>query len=164
MAAYKVISPLVAYLEAHGDIKPFAGIEGAQTKIVTLNFPANPQNGDPFYFASDSQLDYANAMITAIELIDITTLSVSNTNQGYKDNITTAAAASGYFCFSDNKRQEIALIPLYNLVRRLNSGKTTFTHIKSQIWGNCYVAVTDISAFSTASTAFTFRVSYVPNN
>jgi len=164
MAAFRVVSPLVSYLESNGDIKPFAGVEGERTKLVTLNFPSGAQNGDPFYFASDSQLDYANATITAIELIDITTLSVSNTNNGYKDNITTAAAAYGYFVFSDNKRQEIALIPLYNLVRRLNSGKTTFTHIKSQIWGNCYVAVTDINQFSTSTTAFTFRVSYVPNN
>ena len=164
MAAFQVISPLVAYLEAQGDIKPFAGIEGEQTKLVTLNFPANPQNGDPFYFASDSALDYRNATITAIELVDVTTLIDNNTQKGYKDNITTASAAYGYLVFSDNKRQEIAMIPLYNLVRRLNSGKTTFCNIKTQIWGNCYVAVTDILQFSPNTTAFTFRISYVPNN
>jgi len=162
MAAFQVISPLVAYLEAHGDIKPFAGVEGERSKLVTLNFPASAQNGDPFYFASDSTLDYNNATITAIELVDVTTNVISQTQQGYKDNITTASAAYGYLVFSDNKRQEIAMIPLYNLVRRLNSGKTTFLNIKTQIWQNCYVAVTDILQFSTGSTAFTFRVSYVP--
>jgi len=164
MAAFAVVSPLVAYLEAQGDIKPFAGMEGVQSKLVTLNFPSGPQNGDPFYFASDSSLDYRNATITAIELVDITTLANTNTQQGYKDNITTAAAAYGYLVFSDNKRQEIAMIPLYNLVRRLNNGKTTFLCLKTQIWGDCYVAVTDINQFSPNSTAFTFRVSYVPNN
>lgn len=164
MAAFQVISPLVAYLEANGDIKPFAGIEGVRSKLITLNFPVSAQNGDPFYFASDTSLDYNNATITAIELIDVDTNVASQTQQGYKDNITTASAAFGYFVFSDNKRQEIAMIPLYNLVRRLNSGKTTFLCIKTQIWQNCYVAVTDITQFSTASTAFTFRVSYVPNN
>jgi hypothetical protein len=162
MAAFKVISPLVEYLEKKGCIKPAWGMEGERTKIVTLNFPTNPQNGDPFYFSSDSTLDYSNACITAIELIDIATLIDNDTAQGYKDNITTTAAASGYFVFSDNQRQEIAMIPLYNLVRRLNNGKTTFLKIDTQIWQNCYVAVTDISAFSPLSTAFTFRVSYVP--
>ena len=54
MAAQKVISPLVNFLETRGYIKPFAGVEGERTKIVTLNFPTGAQNGDPFYFASDS--------------------------------------------------------------------------------------------------------------
>jgi len=164
MAAYKVVSPLVDFLESRGYIKPFAGVEGERSKLVTLNFPSGAQNGDPFYFSSDSTLDYSNCTLTAIELVDITTNEISSTNQGYKDNITATAAASGYLVFSDNKRQEIAMIPLYNLIRRLNNGKTTFLCIHTQIWQNCYVAVTDISAFSTASTAFTFRVSYVPNN
>lgn len=161
MAALKVVSPLVDFLESRGYVKPFAGIEGEFTKIVTLNFPSGAQNGDPFYFASDSDLDYKNATITAIELLDVVTLNDNNTAQGYKDNITVASAAYGYFVFSDNHRQEIATIPLYNLVRRLNNGKTTFCNINTQIWQNCYVAVTDITQFSTGSTAFTFRVSYV---
>jgi hypothetical protein len=161
MAALKLISPLVNFLETRGYIKPFAGIEGERSKIVTLNFPAGAQNGDPFYFASDSSLDYSNSTITAIELVDVTTLSNVNTVQGYKDDITTTSAAFGYLVFSDNKRQEIAMIPLYNLVRRLNNGKTTFLCINTQIWQNCYVAVTDINQFTIASTAFTFRVSYV---
>jgi hypothetical protein len=138
-------------------------MEGEFTKTVTLNFPSGAQNGDPYYFASDSSLDYKNATITAIELVDVITLIDINTAQGYKDNITATAAASGYLVFSDNKRQEIAMIPLYNLVRRLNNGKTTFLKIDTQIWQNCYVAVTNISAFSPNSTAFTFRVSYVSN-
>lgn len=162
MAAFRVVSPLVAYLESHGDIKPFAGVEGELSKLVTLNFPANPQNGDPYYFNTDTALDYTNATITAIEFVSANTLTTSLTNQGYKDNITAAQAAYGYFVLSDTRRQEIAMIPLYNLVRRLNNGKTTFTHINTQIWQNCYVAVTDITAFSVASTAFTFRVSYIP--
>ena len=162
MAALKVVSPLVDFLESRGYIKPFAGMEGELTKIVTLNFPAGAQNGDPFYFASDNNLDYKNATLTAIELIDVTTLDKSFTQQGAKDDITSTAAAYGYLVFSDNKRQEIATIPLYNLIRRLNSGKTTFLKINTQIWQNCYVAVTDILQFSTSSTAFTFRVSYVP--
>lgn len=164
MANFKVVSPLVNFLESRGYIKPFAGVEGERSKLVTLNFPANPQNGDPFYFSSDSSLDYSNSTITAIELVDIQTLAVANTNQGYKDGITTTAAASGYLVFSDNKRQEIAMIPLYNLVRRLNDGKTTFLCIDTQIWQNCYVAVTDISSFSPTTTAFVFRVSYVPKS
>jgi len=164
MAALKLISPLVNFLETRGYIKPFAGIEGERSKIVTLNFPAGAQNGDPFYFASDSSLDYSNSTITAIELVDVTTLSNVNTVQGYKDDITTTSAAFGYLVFSDNKRQEIAMIPLYNLVRRLNNGKTTFLCINTQIWQNCYVAVTDINQFSVNSTAFTFRVSYVPKS
>lgn len=164
MAAQKVISPLVNFLETRGYIKPFAGIEGERSKIVTLNFPSGAQNGDPFYFASDSTLDYNNSTITAIELVDVTTLAVAQTAQGYKDDITTTAAAYGYLVFSDNKRQEIAMIPLYNLVRRLNNGKTTFLCINTQIWQNCYVAVTDILQFSPTTTAFTFRVSYVPKS
>lgn len=163
MAAFQVISPLVEYLEKSGCIKPAYGMEGEFTKTVTLNFPSGAQNGDPYYFASDSSLDYKNATITAIELVDVVTLIDLNTAQGYKDNITATAAASGYLVFSDNKRQEIAMIPLYNLVRRLNNGKTTFLKIDTQIWQNCYVAVTNISAFSPNSTAFTFRVSYVSN-
>jgi hypothetical protein len=163
MAAFQVISPLVEYLEKSGCIKPAYGMEGEFTKTVTLNFPSGAQNGDPYYFASDSSLDYKNATITAIELVDVITLIDINTAQGYKDNITATAAASGYLVFSDNKRQEIAMIPLYNLVRRLNNGKTTFLKIDTQIWQNCYVAVTNISAFSPNSTAFTFRVSYVSN-
>ena len=161
MAALKVVSPLVNFLESRGYIKPFAGVEGERSKIVTLNFPSNPQNGDPFYFSSDSTLDYSNSVITAIELLDINTLSVTNSQQGYKDNITTTSAAYGYLVFSDNKRQEIAVIPLYNLVRRLNNGKTTFLYIDTQIWQNCYVAVTDINQFSPTTTCFTFRVSYI---
>jgi hypothetical protein len=163
MAAFQVISPLVEYLEKSGCIKPAYGMEGEFTKTVTLNFPSGAQNGDPYYFASDSSLDYKNATITAIELVDVVTLIDLNTAKGYKDNITTTSAAYGYFVFSDNKRQEIATIPLYNLVRRLNNGKTTFCRINTQIWQNCYVSVTDILQFSPTTTALTFRVSYVPN-
>lgn len=162
MAAFKVVSPLVHYLESRGDIKPFAGMEGERSKLVTLNFPANPQNGDPFYFNSDTSLDGSNACITAIEFVDAITLVSGDTNQGYRDSVTAAQAASGYLVLSDNERKEIAFIPLYNLIRRLNSGKTTFLKIDTQIWQNCYVAVTNIAAFSPASTAFRFRVSYVP--
>jgi hypothetical protein len=164
MAAFKVISPLVEYLEKQGCIKPFAGMEGERSKIVTLNFPTNPQNGDPFYFTSDSTLDYSNACITAIEFVDAITLVTGDTNQGAKDSINAAQAAYGYLVFANNRREEIAVIPLYNLIRRLNDGKTTFLKIDTQIWQNCYVAVTDIAAFSTGSTAFRFRVSYVPKS
>jgi hypothetical protein len=94
MAAFKVLSPLVQYLQDKGLIKAFAGQEGELSKIVTLNFPGGAQNGDPFYFASDSSLDGSKATITAIELVDVVTLNDTNTAQGYKDNITVTAAVT----------------------------------------------------------------------
>lgn len=162
MADFRVVSPLVEYLTDGGFIQPFAAEEGVRSKIVTLNFPANPQNGDPFYFDSDTTLDGTNCTITAVEFVDAVTQVTGPTNQGAKDGVNAAQAAYGYFVFSDNQRLEIATVPLYNLIRRLNNGKTTFTRIDSQVWQNCYVAVTDIAAFSPNSTAFRFRISYIP--
>lgn len=162
MANLRVVSPLVEYLTDGGFIQPFAAEEGVRSKIVTLNFPDNPQNGDPFYFDSDTSLDCTDAVITAVEFVDAITQVSGPTNQGAKDGINAAQAAYGYLVFSDNQRLEIATVPLYNLIRRLNNGKTTFTRIDTQIWQNCYVAVTDIAAFSPGTTAFRFRISYIP--
>ena len=154
-----VISPLMAFFDAKGLIKPFAGVEGVKTKAVTLEWQAGTANNEALYFPSDSSLDFENAIITEIEAVDSTTLNKANTYP-LKDNLSDTQLAYGWLVLSNNSRDEIAMIPLNSLVRRLNGGKPTFFNVSDQIWQNCYVMFSDATILTT-SNALTLRVCYI---
>jgi len=157
-----VISPLMAFFDAKGLIKPFAGVEGVKAKAVTLEWQAGTANNEALYFPSDSSLDFQNAIITEIEAVDSTTLNKANTYP-QKDNLSDTQMAYGWLVLSNNSRDEIAMIPLNSLVRRLNGGKPTFFNVSDQIWQNCYVMFSDATILTT-SNALTLRVCYIDKN
>jgi hypothetical protein len=155
-----LISPLVQYLEGSGLIKPFAGFEGVKSKAVVLDWPSGTTNNDALYFFSDSSLDGANCTITEIEVVDQTTQPVSLYTNPAKDNLSDTQLANGWLVLSDEGQNEICMLPLNGLVRRLNNGKPTFLNVDTQIWQNCYVMFSD-STILTTSNCLTLRVSYV---
>jgi hypothetical protein len=157
-----VISPLMAFFDAKGLIKPFAGVEGVKAKAITLEWQAGTANNEALYFPSDSSLDFQNAIITEIEAVDSTTLNKANTYP-IKDNLSDTQLAYGWLVLSNNSRDEIAMIPLNSLVRRLNGGKPTFFNVSDQIWQNCYVMFSDATILTT-SNALTLRVCYIDKN
>jgi hypothetical protein len=162
MEVQGVVSPLIAFFDAKGLIKPFAGIEGAKAKAVTLQWPAGTQNNEALYFYSDSSLDGENAIITEIEVVDQATQNLANTYPA-KDNLNNTQLAGGWLVLSNNNRDEIAMIPLNSLIRRLNGGKPTFFNVQDQVWQNCYVMFSDATILTT-SNALTLRVCYIDKN
>lgn len=154
-----IVSPLIGYFENQGLIKPFAGYEGVKAKAVILDWPAAPQAGDKIFFQSDSRLDGENAVITEIEVVDQTTQNVVLTNPR-KDNLADTILANGWLVLSNLDQEEICMVPLNSLIRRLNSGKPTFFNVDKQVWQNCYVCFSNTSGLS-ASNALTLRVCYL---
>ena len=154
-----VVSPLIAFFDAKGLIKPFAGIEGAKAIQVTLEWPAGTQNNEALYFNANNLLDGENCIITEIEVVDQTTGNKAATYP-QKDNLSDTQLAKGWLVLSNNQRDQLVLQPLNGLIRRLNNGKPTFFNLDTQVWQNCYVMFSDATILTT-SNALTLRVCYI---
>lgn len=164
-----LISPLVDYFLSNNMAKPYADIEGDESKSVYVPFTtignANPQVQKAIYFAPDNDLDYQNSIITAIEFVpEETNQRFYNGSNAYVNNIgiATNPILSGVLYISNLQREIIATLPLTSLIRRLNNGKITFTYFTNVVWQNCYVEFTDITGLN-ATKGMQFNVYYKPN-
>lgn len=156
-----VVSPLIDFFVSHGYAQPFAAEEGLNSQDVVLNFTAdNLLAGVPIYFDSNSTLDGRNATITEIEVVDATT-NGQNISPA-RDNLTPAQCVPGILVICDENRLEIATMPLWTLIRRLNGGKPIFFNLNTQLWQNCYVMFADLTTITAGTNALNLRICTVP--
>jgi len=134
--------------------RPFGDQVAQKYKSVYLPFQTSgllaPAIGKALYFNSDTQLDGRNAVLKGIELLDSVSASRFQSGIYQRDNIAPTSAHNGSLVISNEQREVIATLPLYNLVRRLNDGKLTFLNIDSHLWQNCYVEFTNLTGISAA--------------
>lgn len=156
-----VVSPLIDFFVSNGYAQPFAAEEGLNSQDVVLDFTSDTLlAGVPIYFNSNSTLDGRNATITEIELVDFTTNP--NNISPARDNLTPAQCVPGILVLCDENRLEIATMPLWTLIRRLNGGKPIFFNLDTQLWQNCYVMFADVSSISAGTHALNLRICTVP--
>ena len=165
-----IVSPLVNYFLANNLAKPYADIEGEQSKSVYLPFTAignnNPQVQKSLYFQPDNELDGPENIITGIEFVpQATQQQFYNGSNKFVTNPAgnSTAVKNGVLYISNLKRELIAQLPLSTLIRSNNLGKLTFTYFATQIWQNCYVEFTDITGLTPTDVGLEFRVYYIKN-
>lgn len=159
----RLVSPLIAYLRERDMIAPTYDTPGTRVKSVYLPFSASGITQNTYYFDPDSMIDGKNAIIKGIEIVDNTTQAVQFSGGAYRDNLSAANYANGYFIASNVKRERIAEIPLYSLIRRLNNGLFYFTHWDDHVWQTCGVEFTNASSL-TSSVGIQMLIYYQPKN
>jgi hypothetical protein len=158
----RLVSPLIEYLFASKKMKQVGSYEGSYTKSVYMPFTSNALIGTSYYMAPDPILNSVNNEITAIELVDSVTNATAPTVPA-TDPLSTGQAAQGYFYFCNMNREVIASIPLYSLIRRLNSGKVQFCNFDDTIvWQNCFVQFDSLGTAITTANSVWLRVTYTP--
>jgi len=158
----RLVSPLIEYLFASKKMKQVGSYEGSYTKSVYMPFTSNALIGTSYYMAPDPILNSVNNEITAIELVDSVTNATAPTVPA-TDPLSTGQAAQGYFYFCNMKREVIAYIPLYSLIRRLNAGKVQFCNFDDTIvWQNCFVQFDSLGTAITTANSVWLRVTYSP--
>ncbi len=144
---------------------PYGDIVAEKYKSVYLPFQATglyqPRLGSSFYFQPDHELDAGKAVIKGIEIVNATILQANLSQVGLKDNPSNVQLDRMILYISNTKREIIATLPLWDLIRNQNGGKLLFTHFKEQIWQNCYVEFTAATGL-TSSNGLQFIVYYDP--
>jgi hypothetical protein len=168
----RLISPLVQHMYQNHMAMPFGDILGCEQKSVYIPFTATGSNeafvGKNITFSSDTDLDYTNAIITGIEVIDQGTSTYAST-QPIRQNADTNILANGVLTLSNLAREVIAELPLLPLVRNFAGATSAANNAKSNkmfwlenvVWQNCYVTFTDVTGISDAI-ALQFLVTYIP--
>ena len=158
----RLVSPLIEYLQVSGKMKQVGSYEGSYTKSVYMPFTSNALIGTSYYMAPDTILNSKNNTITAIELVDSTTNATAPTVPA-TDPLSTGQAAQGFFYFCNAKREIISYVPLYSLIRRLNSGKVQFVDSPDPIsWQNCFIQFNSLTTAITTANSVWLRVTYNP--
>ena len=160
----RIISPLIEYLTVSKKMKQVGSYEGAYTKSVYLPFASNATLGQQYYFNPDEVLDSVNNFITTIELVDSVTNSTCLTSPT-TDPLSSTQAKQGYLYICNTKREILATLPLYTLIRRLNAGKPQYLYFDEPVvWQNCFVQFESLSSPITTSNSIWFKVTYSPTD
>lgn len=158
----RLISPLIEYLTVSKKMKQVGSYEGAYTKSVYLPFTSNATVGKQYYFNPDEVLDSANNFITAIEMVDTVTNATAPTVPT-TDPLSAAQAAQGYLYICNTKREILATLPLYALIRRLQAGKPQYLYFDDPvIWQNCFIQFESLGTAITTAHSVWLRVTYSP--
>ena len=127
-----------------------------------MPFTSNALIGTSYYMAPDTILNSKNNEITAIEIVDSVTNSTAPTVPA-TDPLSVGQAKQGYFYFCNEKREVIASVPLYSLIRRLNAGKVQFLKFDDPIvWQNCFIQFDSLTSAITTANSVWLRVTYTP--
>lgn len=161
MGNIQVVSPLIKYMSDENYIWPYFLDPGWNRKSVYLPFTATGVNQKEYYFNSDDELNGNRSRIRAIELVDSTTLTT--VMQVPAKDTPAASVFAGGFLYIKNSHEIIAEIPLYSLIKRLNSGKLFLTDFSTQIWQTCSVTFNTGSAITSAN-SLQFIVHFDPND
>lgn len=159
----RIVSPLLEYLFSSKMMKQVGSYEGEFTKIVNLPFPTTVTIGQQYYFNPDETLDSNNNKIRCIELIDSGTNANALTSAGVRDNLSTSQAIQGSLYLCNTKREIIATIPLYVMIRRLQAGKPQYVNIPENIiWQTCFIQFDSLTTGINQAHCVSLRVSYFP--
>ena len=158
----RIISPLIEYLTVSKKMKQVGSYEGAYTKSVYLPFTSNALVGTQYYFNPDEVLDSANNFITTIEMVDSVTNATAPTVPT-TDPLSATQAAQGYLYICNLKREILATLPLYTLIRRLQAGKPQYLYFEEPVvWQNCFVQFESLGTAITTAHSVWLKVSYSP--
>jgi hypothetical protein len=158
----RLISPLIEYLTVSKKMKQVGSYEGAYTKSVYLPFTSNATVGKQYYFNPDEVLDSKNNFITTIEMVDTVTNATAPTTPT-TDPLSAAQAAQGYLYICNTKREILATLPLYALIRRLQAGKPQYLYFDEPvIWQNCFIQFESLGTAITTAHSVWLRVTYSP--
>jgi len=150
----KILSPLLNYFATTGKMKSVGAIEGEFSKTIVLPI-TNVTPSQVLYFRPDNEL--SDSIIRSVECVISSNVSTVFFNGTPFDNLSDTQAAGGIFVLSNSRREILATLPLYSLIRSINQGKASFSCFKDIIWESCYVYFP--SPVSTADTyAVTLRV------
>lgn len=158
----RIISPLIEYLTVSKKMKQVGSYEGAYTKSVYLPFTTTALVGTQYYFPPDEVLDSVNNFITTIEMTDSGTNATAPTTPT-TDPLSPGQAAQGYLYICNLKREILATLPLYTLIRRLNSGKPQYLYFDEPVvWQNCFIQFESLATVINAAHSVWLKVSYSP--
>ena len=168
-----LISPLIQHMYQNHMAMPFGDCNCSYSESVYFEFSATGNNqaviGKPIYFASNSDLDGENSIITGIECIDNTRLPFLPTNAGAV-NLSQDECRRVTFTLSNARREEIATIPCFTLIRGTTGSATTLQSqaknypmfwVENQLWQNCYVTIQDIAGAIGVGAGMYFNVYYI---
>jgi hypothetical protein len=111
----------------------------------------------PIYFQPDN--DLTKSVIKSVECVSGENLTpVFQGGKAY-DNPVAAQLAGAILVLSNLKREIIAELPLYTLIRSVNQGKASFTQFKDIDWQACYVFIPSVGSLATIN-AICLRVYY----
>ena len=158
----RLISPLIEYLTVSKKMKQVGSYEGAYTKSVYLPFTSNATLGQQYYFQPDEVLDSQNNFITTIELVDSVTNATAPTVPT-TDPLSATQASQGYLYICNTKREILATLPLYTLIRRLQAGKPQYLYFDEPVvWQNCFIQFESLGSAITTANSVWLKVSYSP--
>ena len=158
----RIISPLIEYLTVSKKMKEVGSYEGAYTKSVYLPFTTTALVGTQYYLQPDEVLDSANNFITTIEMVDSVTNATAPTVPT-TDPLSATQAAQGYLYICNLKREILASLPLYTLIRRLQAGKPQYLYFDEPVvWQNCFIQFESLSTAINSSHSVWLKVTYSP--
>ena len=158
----RLISPLIEYLTVSKKMKQVGSYEGVYTKSVYLPFASNALVGTQYYFNPDEVLDSANNFITTIEMVDSVTNATCLTTPT-TDPLSATQAAQGYLYICNTKREILATLPLYTLIRRLQAGKPQYLYFDDPVvWQNCFIQFESLGTAITTAHSVWLKVTYSP--
>jgi hypothetical protein len=158
----RILSPLIEYLTVSKKMKQVGSYEGAYTKSVYLPFTATALVGTQYYLQPDEVLDSKNNFLTTIEMVDSGTNATAPTVPT-TDPLSPGQASQGYLYICNTKREILATLPLYTLIRRLNAGKPQYLYFDDPvIWQNCFIQFESLGTAINAAHSVWLKVTYSP--
>jgi hypothetical protein len=152
----RIVSPLIKYFFDTDKARNVGCVEGERSKTIVLPI-TTIQPFTPIYFQPDN--DLTKSVIKSVECVSGENLTpVFQGGKAY-DNPTAAQLAGAILVLSNLKREIIAELPLYTLIRSVNQGKASFTQFKDIDWQACYVFIPSVGTLAT-SNAICLRVYY----
>jgi len=101
-------------------------------------------------FKSNSKLDYQNAKIVGLQIIDSTTTQSFPDKQYPSTGLAVSLLNQFLFVARNNAQEEIFSVPLYCLDSRVNRGKIAYVLLDTQVWGNCYIQCLDTTGITSS--------------
>lgn len=145
----KVVSGLREELKQKGWMQDAAPEAFAMKSVYFPLYAAGSVNLN-LYLLSDTDLNGDKCTIHCIDVVDAVTNPSFDQSGNVRDNMAMTILKSGFLTISNRKRQELAQIPLTQMVRRMNNGRKFICKFDEQQWDNCYIEFGNVASLSAA--------------
>lgn len=152
----RLISPLIKYFFDTDKARGVGCVEGERSKTIVLPI-STTQPFTSMYFQPDEEL--TKSVIKSVECLISTNITPVFNNGNPYDTISEGQSTGAILVLSNLKREVIAELPLYSLIRSVNKGKASFTQFKNIDWQNCYIYLPNVGTIATTN-AVVLRVYY----
>ena len=144
----RIISPLIKYFFDTDKARGVGCIEGDRSKTIVIPITTT-QPFTPIYFQPDAQL--TDSDVKSLECVSAENLSPVFNNGIAYDNLPASLLSQGILVLSNLKREVIAELPLYTLIRSINQGKASFTDFESINWQASYIYFPAVVSIATVN-------------